>query len=338
MIRLPVLIIITCFSFFQSTTSWATQPAPIAVFTKTSEEFGKIEQGTKLEVIYSVRNEGNAPLIIERAELSEPNMKIRFKRKISPGEEGKITVIWDTQGRRRMVEGQITVFLNDPKQPVYKLTLQGEVVPPVDIFPYPAVFLSVFQGDKGERKLTFVNNQSHPVIITELSAGTNYSAVLKPIEKGKVYEILVNSNQNGSPGRHREMMELKTDKESVSYKIPINILIKTEIYANPESVDLDHIDLDQLNQNPGMADFLTQTFFVKKRKGKFNITSIQSNIPFLTIKQTPQEPSQAFQVDVGVDLKHLKPGKIEDAIIVKTDDDQFQEFKIPVKGIVTQSR
>ncbi len=334
--RLPVLVILACLNFFQNSASWATQPAPIALFTKTSENFGKIDQGAKLEAIYSVRNEGNATLVIERAELSEPNMNLRFKRKIPPGEEGKITVIWDTKGRSRLVESQITVFLNDPKQPFTKLTLQGEVVPPVDIFPYPAVFLSVFQGETGERKLTFVNNQSHPVNVTQLSTGSNYSAVLKPVEKGRIYEILVNANQNGSPGRHREIMELKTDKEGISYKIPINILIKTEIYANPDSVDLGHIDLGQLNQNPGMADFLTQTFFVKKRKGKFNITSIQSNIPFLNLKQTPKEPSQAFQIDVGVDLKLIKPGKIEGAIIIKTDNDQFQEFKIPVKGTVTE--
>ena len=52
----------------------------------------------------------------------------------------------------------------------------------------------------------------------------------------------------------------------------------------------------------------------------------------MDIQQDPPERGQIFQFDVGLDMDRMVPGKIDGTIIIKTDDPEFPELVIPVRG------
>jgi hypothetical protein len=78
---------------------------------------------------------------------------------------------------------------------------------------------------------------------------------------------------------------------------------------------------------------LGQTFLVKKRHGEFAIKSIAADVPALHITQSPAAgKSETVRIDVGLDRNELKPGNLNGSLRIKTDDSEFPELVVPVRG------
>lgn len=103
-------------------------PQPKAVFSKTVHDFGKIkESDEKATTVFTVKNEGKTPLIIQNANASCGCTKPEFtKEPILPGKTGTIAVAYSTIGRVGGFEKQVKIFTNVPDE-VYTLTIKGEV-------------------------------------------------------------------------------------------------------------------------------------------------------------------------------------------------------------------
>ena len=310
--------------------------SPRGVFSATTDDFGTVRQGEKVTYVFVVRNEGTAPLRIQRVDLSEPEMTARFKPVILPGQEGQIRVEWDTVHLKGQAEGTATVHLDDPAQPQVALVLKGVVKAPIEILPYAAVFASVFKGESADRSLRVLNNEERPLTIRRVEASRrHFTATIETVEPGKIYQLHVRVRPDVPPGRYTEAVYLDTDHPAVSrIEIPVNLFIKTDVYANPEDVDFGQVSLDQLARNPRLLDFLTQTFLVKKRQGDLEIKSVFSDIPFLHITQSPVGRSRIFQITVALVKDRIQRGKIAGTIHILTHDRDFPELVISVRGEV----
>ena len=118
--------------------------------------------------------------------------------------------------------------------------------------------------------------------------------------------------------------------------VPVNVLVKPELYANPETVDFGQVDRADLLRNPSMSELLTQTVMVRKRSGGFVIVEATSDLPFVSVHRTPDGDvsSDAFRIEVGLLSDRLTPGSIEGSIRLVTNDPLFPELIIPVRGRV----
>jgi hypothetical protein len=88
-------------------------PAPKMVFTETVHDFGDIKPGAVVSHTFAFKNTGEAPLIIESATAScgctVPNWP---REPIAPGEEGKIDVQFNSQGKSGQQNKLITIRAN----------------------------------------------------------------------------------------------------------------------------------------------------------------------------------------------------------------------------------
>ena len=261
-------------------------------------------------------------------------MTARFPAVVPAGGEGTITVSWDTGQVRGNVESEAVAYLGDPAQPPVRLLLTAIVKPGVEVLPYPAVFVSVFAGDSAERSLTIVNNDEQPLTITRVeAAGPHSKARVEMEETGKRYRIIVVVPTGVPPGRYREQVYVETDHPARSrLTIPVNVFVKAEVYANPEAVDFGVVPLSHLEKEPGLVQLLIQTVMIKKRGGPFEIKKISSDLVSVDVRQTPSARSSAFRLDVGLVPERLRSGPIGGTIRVTTDDAEFPEILIPVRG------
>ena len=306
----------------------------LSLFSGRSYDFGVVKEGEKIVHVFTVRNETEAPLRIRAVDLSEPGMKAKFNPVIPPGSEAIITVEWDTAHRKGHLEAEAIVRLNQPPQSDVTLTLKGIVKPPIDIIPYAAVFFSVFKGESSERSVSIVNNDDRPLSITRVEAdGASFVASVETIDAGKIYQLRVKVPSDIPPGRYMEAVYLHTDHPTRSrLRIGVNVLVKNDLYANPEVVDFGTVSLDQLAKAPSLLELLTQTFLVKARSGEFEIKSIVSDLPLLHISKEPSGSSQTFQIRVGLVEERMQPGMITGALRITTDDEAFPELVVPVRG------
>jgi len=107
----------------------ATASANIS-FDKTSHDFGKIkEQDGLATVTFTLKNTGNAPLVISRVQAScGCTTPTWTKEPILPGKTGSITASYNPAGRPGSFIKSISVFTNAGED-CKTLTIKGEVIP-----------------------------------------------------------------------------------------------------------------------------------------------------------------------------------------------------------------
>lgn len=118
------------FSFAQSEgdIELSTEANPKISFETRSHDFGTIEEGTQATYVFTFKNTGDAPLVINTVKASCSCTTPKWTRQpIAPGEEGSITAVFNSKGRLGNFTKTITVTHNAEGSTSY-LTLRGIVV------------------------------------------------------------------------------------------------------------------------------------------------------------------------------------------------------------------
>jgi hypothetical protein len=303
-------------------------------FSERTHTFGTVRQGETITHTFVIKNNGPAPLRIERLELSQLGMVARATPLIPPGQEGKVTVKWDTHRVKGDLTGEMAVYFDHSAQPPILFLLRGVVNPSLEVLPSRAVFLSLFKGETAEHTVTIVNNEAQPIAITRLEArDQHFRADVHTVDPGKVYQIRVKVPPDAPSGRYREALEVYTDDPGrAPIKISVNVLVKENLYTFPDNVDFGTISLGELARTRSIPNPVTQTVLVKKREGEFEINSVTSTLPFLRIHRQPASQSNTFRIDVSLDHNELRPGKVNGSLRIRTTDTEFPELEIPVQG------
>jgi hypothetical protein len=99
-------------------------------FEEEAQDFGSITQGEKVERIFKFKNVGKTSMIISSAQGSCGCTVPAFPKKpLAPGEEGAITVVYDSNGKSGKQRNTVTILANTyPSTKIISLT--GEVIAP----------------------------------------------------------------------------------------------------------------------------------------------------------------------------------------------------------------
>jgi Protein of unknown function (DUF1573) len=324
---------IVLFGVLQSVCFSATPGAPRAVFVEKTFNFGNVKQGVEVTHKFQVKNEGSAPLLLDRIDFDLPGLTAKFKAEIPPGGEGFIQVDWDTTSFSGPIDLEAKLSSNDPVQPKFTFTLSGSIDPVIEVAPIWGGFISLYPDEKKERTLHIINHEQQPLKISSLEKqGTHFTASLKEVQSGKSYDLTITVPAGTPPGHYEEALLLHTNHPKFSeVPVGVNVLVMRDLHAFPESVDLKGIDLSILKQNPKLIDNLFENVIVENRRGDFEIKSIQTDVPFLKITQAPPSGrSSRFKLDIQVLKEKLAPGKISGSIRVETNVKEFPEITIPV--------
>lgn len=105
-----------------------TSKLPKFTFVQDVFDFGQIKQGEKVSYSYKFKNTGSTPLIISSASASCGCTVPSYPEEpIQPGEESKIDVVFDSNGKMGMQTKTITLVSNTiPNTKV--LYLRGEIL------------------------------------------------------------------------------------------------------------------------------------------------------------------------------------------------------------------
>jgi Protein of unknown function (DUF1573) len=97
-------------------------PLPVMEFNTTDHDFGTVEEGKKVSFTYTVKNTGQAPLIIQSAQAScGCTVPDWTKAPIPVGGEGFVKAEFDTKGKPGVNNKTVTVTANTwPKTTLLK--------------------------------------------------------------------------------------------------------------------------------------------------------------------------------------------------------------------------
>jgi hypothetical protein len=125
---------------------------PRAVFKETTYDFGKVKQGDVVTHEFVFKNEGGAPLLVEKVETTcGCTAALVSEKKIGPGKEGKIKTTFDTRGYSGRLSRYIYLISNDGENTRRELSLVADIqVPPsarIDVDRYNVDMGLVLEGE-----------------------------------------------------------------------------------------------------------------------------------------------------------------------------------------------
>jgi hypothetical protein len=131
---------------------------PRAVFKETTHDFGKVKQGDVVSHEFVFKNEGGAPLIVDRVETTcGCTAALVSEKRIAPGKEGKIKTTFDTRGYAGRLSKYVYLVSNDGESARRELVLVADIeVPPsarIDVDRYNVDMGLVLEGESPSAQL-----------------------------------------------------------------------------------------------------------------------------------------------------------------------------------------
>ena len=109
----------------------ATPPAPAVRVEPEGFDFGRALPARTLRKEFTLRNAGDAELVIEGVSTTcGCTAAIAGAKRLAPGRTTPLTVTLETRDYRGRVERRVLVRSNDPKTPLLELRVEATVEPP----------------------------------------------------------------------------------------------------------------------------------------------------------------------------------------------------------------
>jgi hypothetical protein len=308
--------------------------APKAVFRETGFDFGRAMHGTVVEHDFWVKNEGPATLKIVKASMTSPLLVTRMPRELSSGGEGLIHFKLDTATLRGPFKGQITVFLNDPDLPEADLSFEGVVIPPVEVAPLPAFFVSSLRGKGASASIEIINHEPQPLHIAKIEHPTErFTTVLETVQPGQRYKLTLILKPDGPSGRKTEPITVGTSSEAQpTLEITANTFLHERVYTFPDSIDLGAIPISQIRKNPGLLSILAQTLMVYQEGGSDFRATLHTDLPALKLKWERGPKGDRYQTTIALDPDKVQAGSYKGLLLIDTNDPAFPKLTVPISG------
>jgi hypothetical protein len=109
--------------------SQVSDGAPTIYFSETQHDFGKVNEGDKVNYTFNFANKGTSELTIKDIKTScGCTAALLSQDNLAPGQEGTLKVELNTQNRSGKMSRTVTISSNDPNDPAKILTIYADVV------------------------------------------------------------------------------------------------------------------------------------------------------------------------------------------------------------------
>jgi hypothetical protein len=323
-------------------------------FSETQHDFGVFrEEAGRQTFNFIVTNTGNQPLVIQKVTASCGCTTPEWTRQpIAPGDQGKVTAIYDPANRPGVFDKTLTVYTNT-KSASTTLTIKGEVTPREktveELFTFPVgavrfesnnlAFANVKKTELKNKEMQIINTSANPVKVEFdiLPAHLKLKAepeTLKPGQKGRVTGTY-DATKNSGWGYVNDMVKIKLNsvlQENVYYYVSANLVedfssLSKEDIANAPVFKLVTATAN-LGKIKGSSQYDVEFKFTNEGKRDLIIRHIRSTCGCTAVQQENQgvgiKPGESSSVKAVFNSGGYK-GKVTKSIYVYTNDPKNSE-------------
>jgi hypothetical protein len=215
--------------------------APKLVCNEPSYDFGTADSSQTIEHTYIIKNEGDLTLEISNVKPSCGCTVANIsERSVAPGAETKVTARLALQGRSGQQHKSITVESNDPKQPQFILSLQGNIGNTVDIKPPSVIFGEVGQNSVVTQFVDIAATGPVTFKVTQVeSMSPNFAAQLSTLEENKLYRVTITTQGQLPAGALYGNVRVTTDLATRPvFDIPVSTMVVGALIVAPQEIVL----------------------------------------------------------------------------------------------------
>jgi len=304
---------------------------PKAVLPEMQFEFGELASGAVIEHDFVVRNEGKAPLSIQKVSMTTPLLVTQMPSEVTAGSESKIHFKLDTTNLAGKFDGVIAVFFNDSKLQQASLAFTGHIIPPIELTPMPAFFVAGQKGRGGRAAVEIVNHEREPLRLGKIEHRSDrFTTKLETVEAGHRYRLSLSLKPDGPVGKDAATITVNTSsKKMPSLKIDANTYLYERVHTFPDFVALGTLRTTD-SREAGL------TLMIYQEGGKDFQIKLSTDIPGATLTWERGPKGDRYQAKISLIPGKLPLGAIKGSIFVETNDAQFPKVTVPVYGQIVE--
>jgi len=195
---------------------------PRAVFKALSHDFGQLKQGDVVSHEFVFKNEGGAPLVVEKVETTcGCTAALVSEKKIAPGKDGRIKATFDTRGYSGRLSRYLYVVSNDAENPRRELSVSADIqVPPsarIDLDRYNVDIGLVLEGEAPTAKIVVKSAGERELKVEVAHESVKFFSGGKPLASpfflpvGESREIELRFPAQPRPGLQRDYVLVKSN-------------------------------------------------------------------------------------------------------------------------------
>ena len=300
-------------------------------------DFGSVPQGAALTPEFTVRNIGQAPLSIQKINITAPVKVVATKMpaQILPGEEGVVRLSIDTSKHQGPFDGEISLFLDDPALPEATVALTGRIVAAVELSPIPGFFVAVSRGERAHASVEIINHEPTPLRIEKVEHdAARFTTSLETLQDGQRYRLNLSLAGTGPGGHQRDRIVVRTSsKARPELTLTANTLVRERVYAFPDRVDFGSVSLSALREGVA-ADKFAQTVMVHRKGSTDFKVIVTTDVPGLDLAAARGPAGDRYQVTLNLRSDKTQPGPISGSLQIETNDREFPRLTIPISGAI----
>ena len=296
-------------------------PQPRIEVTNPVYHFGTVLEGSPVKHEFTVKNAGQAELVIGQV-LSSCGCTVAAsdKKRLAPGEQTQLPVTFDTRHEKGPATRRIDVYTNDPQTPDLALTIEGTVRTESEATPPEVLFNSVRRGSEQTREVAIsYHGTAKDFAITKVSNSNPNIAVTR--QPGPKLEVALKKTMPVGP--FQDTIEIVTTGRPI--EIPIYGRIVGDLVAEPAQVSF-----GILPHGDGAMRIVRLT---NNGSHPVAIKEVSSTNPAVTAQAAPIAAGKQYKITLQ--LRQGTPdGQLRGQLVIKTDDPEQASLTVPFYGIV----
>jgi hypothetical protein len=300
--------------------------APRIAFDETRFDGGAVDAGSRVVHSYRFTNVGGLNLVIDNVRPScNCSAAVPGSRVVAPQGHGTVAVEFDTTDVVGPQEKTISVYSNDPAQPVTMLTLAAAVRADVAADP-PHLYVGHLR--RGQTAPTTSRIVGRASVASVEAAGTHIDAALGGGTDARARQIAVTVKNDAPLGSFEEVVTVRTgNAHRPVLQIPVGGVVDGDVIATPAQLDFGVTTPDAMT---------ARVIGIQQRGGQ--------SVHILATRLTPALGTAAVSVGrdgrgirVTVTLSTgLRPGKFAGTLEVETDHPEQRRIVVPFSGQVVE--
>jgi len=300
-------------------------------FSEARFEFGEVLSGAVVEHEFVLRNQGSAPIVIEKVSMTTPLLVSEMPHAVAPRSEGRIHFKLDTANLEGKFEGIILVSLNDRAMPQARLAFSGFVIPPIELSPRAAFFVAGQRRQGNRAPIEIVNHESSPLQIEKIEhSAERFTTKLEILKPGQRYRLTLALKPDGPTGRASDTILIRTSSKRMPVlKVAANTYLYERVHAFPDIVDFGTL-------RAGEADRTPVVLMIHQEGGTDFKVQLSTDVPGLSLKSERGPKGDRYQVELNLASEKLRMGSIKGSIFIDTNDRKFPRVVVPVSAQIVE--
>jgi len=300
------------------------------------KDAGTVAKGEKIESVFTVKNTGNADLVISDARPSCGCTVASFDRVVKPGQTGKITASVDTKNFTGPITKTVSVVSNDPENPQLALTIKAVVKPYVEIAPTEFVRFSAIKGDTpGQDLILYSSEKDFQPTVAETSQPYVKAQIAPATDKEKLegktgtqYKMHVTLEPSAPVGVLNAPIHVKTGiAKQPDLEIRVSGIVRDRISVTPASIVFG-------NFTPGKDVISRNVIFTNNKPGQaVKVQKVESSVAGISAEIVPMTEGVNYTV-VLKPKADLKKGEFSGTLKIFTSDKERPVVEVPISGNV----